>query len=163
MLRTLAALLWTACFIRYCFFVDAIVIADCEPFSGLFGVGLDGYLAVLLAQKGMWEAEIAVVLHLAFSVILLAIEVPIVRIHIGLVSRIVGDIIVGSGHLYNEWKNNVHYVANHTSQGDGIPVHELDDEEYNQLFDEKECLFIEELVVPDSTGAIYDPSRSHSC
>ena len=40
MLRTLAALLWTACFIRYCFFVDAIVIADCEPFSGLCLIGL---------------------------------------------------------------------------------------------------------------------------
>ena len=29
--RTLAALLWTASFIWYCFFVDGIVIADCEP------------------------------------------------------------------------------------------------------------------------------------
>ena len=37
--RTLAALLWTASFIRYCF-VDAIVIADCEPFSGLCLIGL---------------------------------------------------------------------------------------------------------------------------
>ena len=36
--RTLAALLWTASFIRYCF-VDAIVIADCEPFSGLCLIG----------------------------------------------------------------------------------------------------------------------------
>eukprot|EP00439_Symbiodinium_sp_Y106_P020867 s7297_g2.t1 len=97
--------------------------------------------------EGNVEAEIAVVLHLAFSVILLAIEVPILRIFIGLVSRIVGDIIVGSGNeLGQEWKNNVHYVANHTSQGDGIPVHELDDEEYNQLFDEK--------------AFIYDPSRN---
>jgi len=132
---------------HYCKWVDNVIgllnhrefvlMLVCLCLIGLFGVGLDGYLAVLLAQKGMWEAEIAVVLHLAFSVILLAIEVPILRIHIGLVSR---------NELGQEWKNNVHYVANQTSQGDGIPVHELDDEEYNQLFDEK--------------AFIYDPSRN---
>eukprot|EP00439_Symbiodinium_sp_Y106_P049768 s3048_g6.t1 len=106
---------------------------------GLFGVALDGYLALLLAKKGLWEAEVAVVLHLAFSVILLAIEVPIFQIHIGLVSR---------NELAQEWKNNLHYVANQTSMGDGVPVEELDDEEYNQLFDEK--------------AFVYDETRSHS-
>ena len=99
---------------------------------GLFGVILDGYLALLLAKKGLWEAEIAVVLHLAFSVILLAIEVPIFQIHIGLVSR---------NELAQEWKNNLNYVANQTSMGDGIPVEELDDEEYNELFDEKAFVY----------------------
>eukprot|EP00439_Symbiodinium_sp_Y106_P031058 s3835_g3.t1 len=106
---------------------------------GLFGVALDGYLALLLAKKGLWEAEVAVVLHLAFSVLLLAIEVPIFQIHIGLVSR---------NELAQEWKNNLNYVANQTSMGDGIPVEELDDEEYNQLFDEK--------------AFVYDKDRSHS-
>eukprot|EP00439_Symbiodinium_sp_Y106_P038288 s6716_g4.t1 len=86
---------------------EFVLMLVCLCLIGLFGVGLDGYLAVLLAQKGipgqgMWEAEIAVVSHLAFSVILLAIEVPILRIHIGLVSR---------NELGQEWKNNVHYVA----------------------------------------------------
>eukprot|EP00439_Symbiodinium_sp_Y106_P030254 s611_g3.t1 len=54
---------------------------------GLFGVVLDGYLALLLAQQGLWEKEVMVVSHLAYSVGLLAIELPIFRIHIGLVSR----------------------------------------------------------------------------
>ncbi|CAE7372712.1 AKR1 [Symbiodinium necroappetens] len=105
---------------------------------GLFGITLDGYLALLLAKKGLWEAEVAVVSHLAFSVGLLAIEVPIFRIHIGLVSR---------NELGHEWKNNLHYVANQTSMGDGIPVHELDDDEYNELFDQK--------------AFVYDKTRNH--
>eukprot|EP00439_Symbiodinium_sp_Y106_P061292 s1332_g9.t1 len=77
-----------------------------------FGVLLDGYVAMLLAKKGMWEAEIAGLVfaaarvsegflhlrsHLAFSVI-----VPFFRVHIGLLSR---------NELGQESKNNGHYVA----------------------------------------------------
>ena len=71
-------------------------------------------------------------MHLGFSVGLLAIEVPVFKIHIGLVSR---------NELGQEWKNNLNYVANQTSMGDGIPVEELDDEEYNHLFDEKAFVY----------------------
>ncbi|CAE7805921.1 RE2, partial [Symbiodinium microadriaticum] len=62
---------------------------------------------------------------------------PIFRIHIRLVSR---------NELGHEWKNNLHY-ANQTSMGDGIPVHELDDDEYNELFDQK--------------AFVYDKTRNH--
>ena len=114
---------------------------------GLFGVILDGYLALLLAKKGLWEAEIAVVLHLAFSVVLLAIEVPIFQTHIGLVSR---------NELAEEWKNNLNYVANQTSMGDGIPVEDLDDEEYNQLFDAKAFVY-------DKSRNRWDQGCSSNC
>ncbi|CAE7257994.1 unnamed protein product [Symbiodinium natans] len=118
---------------------------------------MDGYLAILIAKKaasgftlvifdwasfatsrqGLLQAEIMVVLHLAASLALLAIEVPIFKIHLGLVSR---------NELAQEWKHNIHYIANGTSQGDSIPVEDLDDDEYNDLFDK---------------GAfIYDPTRN---
>ncbi|CAE7243143.1 unnamed protein product [Symbiodinium microadriaticum] len=114
---------------------------------GLFGVVLDGYLAFFLAEKGLGEAEIAVALHLAFSVGLLAIEVPIFKIYIGLVSR---------NELGQEWKNNLNYVANQTSMGDGIPVEALDDEEYNQLFDEKAFIY-------DKSRNRWDQGCSSNC
>ncbi|CAE7548755.1 PFA3 [Symbiodinium sp. CCMP2592] len=112
---------------------------------GLLGVALDGYLALLLATKGLWEAEVAVVLHLAFSVVLLAIEVPIFQIHVGLVSRIV------AGQLFSDKAK-----ANQTSMGDGVPVEELDDEEYNQLFDEKAFVY-------DKTRNRWDKGWSNNC
>mmetsp|Transcript_44179 Transcript_44179/g.91306 ORF Transcript_44179/g.91306 Transcript_44179/m.91306 type:complete len:121 (+) Transcript_44179:134-496(+) len=71
---------------------------------------------------------------------------PIFRIHTGLVSR---------NELCQEWKNNVHYVANQTSQGDGIPVEELDDEEY-QLFDEKAFIY-------DESRNRWDKGWSNNC
>ncbi|CAE7329494.1 Prim2, partial [Symbiodinium sp. CCMP2456] len=116
---------------------EFVVLLVCLCMTGLFGIVLDGSLALLLAQKGMWEEEIAVVSHLAFSVGLLAIEVPIFRIHIGLVSR---------NELAAEWRHHDNYVANNTSQGDCIPVQELDVEEYNQLY--------------DAQAFIYDKSRN---
>ncbi|CAE7666230.1 unnamed protein product [Symbiodinium sp. CCMP2592] len=52
--------------------------------------------------------------------------------------------------------SNVHYVANQTSQGDRIPVEELDDEEYNQLFDEKACIY-------DESRNRWDKGWSNNC
>eukprot|EP00435_Cladocopium_sp_Y103_P001790 s7034_g1.t1 len=37
--------------------------------------------------------------------------------------------------MAQEWKKNEHYVANNTTIGDNIPVEELDDDEYNEIFD----------------------------
>ena len=48
--------------------------------------------------------------------------------------------------LGKEWKNHWHYVANATSMGDNIYVHDLDDDEFNDLL--------------DSGAFIYDPSRN---
>ena len=93
---------------------------------GVLGVAMDGYVAILLVQKGLLEAEIFVALHLAFSLALLAIEVPMLKIHCGLVSR---------NELAQEWKQAIHYVA-HNSKGERVPVEDLDDEEHNDLFDQ---------------------------
>ena len=81
---------------------------------------------LLIAEKGFYEFEIVVALHLGYSVALLAIDGPIFKIHFGLISR---------NETAQEWKKNEHYVANNTSIGDNVPVEDLTDDEYNELFD----------------------------
>jgi len=114
---------------------------------GVLGLVIDLWLAILIAQKGFMESEIIVALHLAYSVALLAIDWPICRIHLGLVSR---------NELAQEWKKNENYVANNTTLGDNIPVEELDDEEYNELFDK-------EAFVYDKTRNPFDHGCPTNC
>ena len=80
---------------------------------GVLGILIDLWLAVLIGEKGFMESEIIVAFHLAYSVALLAIVGPIAKIHWGLITR---------NEMAQEWKKNLHYVANNTSQGDNIPV-----------------------------------------
>ena len=93
---------------------------------GVLGIMVDIWLAILIAEKGFFESEIVVALHLGYSVALLAIDGPIFKIHFGLISR---------NEMAQEWKRNEHYVANNTSIGDNVPVEDLEDDEYNELFD----------------------------
>ena len=37
--------------------------------------------------------------------------------------------------MAQEWKKNEHYVANNTRIGDNVPVEDLEDDKYNELFD----------------------------
>ena len=60
------------------------------------------------------------------AVALLAIDGPIFKIHFGLILR---------NEMAQEWKKNEHYVANNTRIGDNVPVEDLEDDEYNELFD----------------------------
>ncbi|CAE7405728.1 PFA3 [Symbiodinium sp. CCMP2592] len=124
---------------------EFVVMLVCLCVIGLFGVILDVYLALLLAQKGMWEDEIAVVSHLAFSVGLLAIEGPIFKIHIGLVSR---------NELGQEWKHHTFYVV--ARDGNLVPVDDLDVDEYNQLFDSKAFIY-------DSSRNRWDNGWTNNC
>eukprot|EP00434_Breviolum_minutum_P002386 symbB.v1.2.002110.t1/scaffold114.1/size323002/16 len=93
---------------------------------GVLGIMVDIWLAILITEKGFYEFEIVVALHLGYSVALLAIDGPIFKIHFGLISR---------NETAQEWKKNEHYVANNTSIGDNVPVEDLEDDEYNELFD----------------------------
>ncbi|CAJ1372344.1 unnamed protein product [Effrenium voratum] len=114
---------------------------------GLLGIVIDLWLAVLIAEKGFMDSEIVVVLHLAYSIALLFIEWPICRIHVGLVSR---------NETAQEWKKNENYVANNTSLGDKVPVEELDDDEYNELFDK-------DAFVYDRTRNPFDKGAASNC
>ena len=93
---------------------------------GVLGIMVDIWLAILIAEKGFFKFEIVVALHLGYSVALLAIDWPIFKIHFGLISR---------NEMAQEWKKKEHYVANNTSIGDNVPVEDLEDDEYNELFD----------------------------
>eukprot|EP00434_Breviolum_minutum_P040673 symbB.v1.2.036153.t1/scaffold5038.1/size31584/1 len=54
---------------------------------GVLGIMVDIWLAILIAEKGLFKFEIVVALHLGYSVALLAIDWPIFKIHFGLISR----------------------------------------------------------------------------
>ena len=96
----------------------------------VLGIVVDALLTVLIiARNGLMEStktNIILALHFVYSVILLKLVLPIIRIHIGLISR---------NEMGIEWKNHRHNVANDTSRGDNIYVHELDDEEFNELLE----------------------------
>ncbi|CAE7572379.1 zdhhc7 [Symbiodinium sp. CCMP2592] len=112
--------------------------------SGVLGLAVDTYLALVMAFKVPWQTCM-ILLHLAFCIALLAIEVPMLQIHIGLISR---------NELAYEWVSKINYVAFNTTQGDGIPVGVLDVEEYNELFDE---------FVYDRERNPWDHGRSVNC
>ena len=93
----------------------------------MLGIIVDIWLAILIAEKG-WEGLLWVWDHCgaSFAVALLAIDGPIFKIHFGLISR---------NEMAQEWKKNEHYVANNTRIGDNVPVEDLEDDKYNELFD----------------------------
>eukprot|EP00913_Durusdinium_trenchii_P031391 g29391.t1 len=92
---------------------------------------MDLWVAILLAEEGSLDAEVAVALHLGYSVALLAVAGPIMKIHFGLISR---------NELAQEWRSNQHY-ANNTSKGDNVYVEELSDDEFNEIFDRGEFIY----------------------
>lgn len=90
------------------------------------GMVVDTSVAILTARDGFIGMLVIVLLHLAYSLVLCGIVAPMFNIHIGLVSR---------SELAQEWKTNKHCIAKSSSQGENVPVHDLDDDEYNELFD----------------------------
>jgi len=99
--------------------------------GGLVAIGACGCL-VDVALLGMslwgkrWVTAFFLLLHLVYSVILCSLAGPILRLHIGFVSR---------NELANEWKRNDFYVITSTRTGKTIPVNELSDDEFNERFD----------------------------
>eukprot|EP00435_Cladocopium_sp_Y103_P044623 s528_g12.t1 len=109
----------------------------CALGGNQLGIAVDIYLAVLIAEKGFLASEIIVasipqsrdervVLTLSGFLASEIIVAPILKIHVGLISR---------NEMAQEWKKNEHYVANNTTIGDKIPVEELDDDEQLQHVD----------------------------
>jgi len=93
---------------------------------GALGAVSDVLLTISLVHRGFWGTELLLALHLAYSVALLALAGPILRIHAGLVSR---------NELAAEWKRNEFYVARSARSGESVPANDLDDDEFNALFD----------------------------
>merc|ERR1712060_690197 len=77
-----------------------------------------------------------IALHLFYSVGLAGLAGPILKIHLGLVSR---------NEVAHEWKKNIHYIVRRSKQGEeNVPVNYLSDDEFNQQFD----------------SFLYDPSKN---
>jgi len=93
---------------------------------GAIGVAVDVLLAISVAGKGFWQTELVLAMHLGYSVALLALAGPILRIHIGLVVR---------NETASEWKRNDFYVARSAKHGADVPVNDLSDDEFNASFD----------------------------
>ena len=111
------------------------------------GIVIDLWVAVLVVKEGVLQSAILVALHLAYSSALLAIEGPMLKIHAGLISR---------NETAQEWKKKQNYVANDTSLGDDVPVDQLDDDEYNELFDQ-------DAFVYDRTRNPFDKGIPSNC
>lgn len=108
--------------------------------TGLVVIAVAGLLldvalvAVLWYQVGMdmldapklKSATAPVLAHLAYSGILLFYAGPILKIHMGLVSR---------NELASEWKRNEFYVAVSAKRGIMVPANDLSDDEFNSLFE----------------------------
>jgi len=92
----------------------------------VLGSLVDAVLALSMLSRGFWIDEMLVVLHLIYSIGMLALAYPILRIHVGLVSR---------NELAAEWKRNDFYVAEKSKKGENVSVNELSDDEFNHLFD----------------------------
>jgi hypothetical protein len=72
-------------------------------------------------------------------------ELPILKIHAGLISR---------NELASEWKRNDFYIAKRCKRGVNVQVNELSDDEFNELFDEFEY---------DERRNNYDKGRCKNC
>lgn len=91
----------------------------------VLGTAIDLVALIAVFSRGTWPARVAVILHIFYSVVLMFLAGPILRIHVGLVCR---------NELANEWKRNDFYVVT-GKHGGKISVNELSDEEFNARFD----------------------------
>merc|ERR1712205_149191 len=76
---------------------------------GVVGAIIDAILVYWLAVQGSFGTEwIFIGLHSAYSIALLYLGGPILKIHIGLVRR---------NELANEWKSNINYMVSKAKRG----------------------------------------------
>lgn len=79
--------------------------------------------SLLSSSRWRWPEDGFVIGHLCYSAILTGLVAPILKIHVGLVTR---------NELACEWKHNEFYVIR--KEGSETPVAELTDEEFNDRF-----------------------------
>lgn len=105
----------------------------------ILGSVLDVLLLFYLLRAHMnshqWVSFSITLLHFMYSVALLMLAAPILRLHVGFISR---------NELAAEWKRNIFYVVPGSRADEFIPVNDLSDDEFNEQFD----------------SFIYDPSRN---
>lgn len=94
---------------------------------GVTGSMLDIVLIVLISRDGShWGKAFLLIMHLSYSAIVVALAGPILRQHVGFVAR---------NELCDDWKRNRFQVATSARTGESVPVNDLSDDEFNELFD----------------------------
>eukprot|EP00927_Polykrikos_kofoidii_P024189 TRINITY_DN22059_c0_g1_i2.p1 TRINITY_DN22059_c0_g1~~TRINITY_DN22059_c0_g1_i2.p1 ORF type:complete len:359 (-),score=44.17 TRINITY_DN22059_c0_g1_i2:89-1165(-) len=103
---------------------------------GIVGIAILGFLFDVcclvylhnLHREGAYSllSTYIVYVHMAYSGAVWWLAGPILRIHVGLISR---------NELAFEWKENFHYVVLESRKGPNWPVDDLSDDEHNELFD----------------------------
>merc|ERR1711957_1020782 len=95
---------------------------------GVLGSILDVALVICVGRQGSnWMKGLLIIMHLMYSVVIVALAFPILRLHIGFISR---------NELASEWKRNDFYVVESAKRGGGkVSVNDLSDDEFNERFD----------------------------
>lgn len=93
---------------------------------GFFGAIVDMVLFIVTVMEWEWVSKICILLHTFYSMVILFLAGPILKIHIGLISR---------NELAAEWKRNDFYVIKREGESKVIPVNDLSDDEFNTRFD----------------------------
>lgn len=112
---------------------------------GVIGFGLDAVLLLACVSRGHWSDVFVLMLHLIYSFVVTGLGGPILRMHIGFVSR---------NELANEWKLNYNYVINRLRTGERVPVNDLNDNEFNERFESFEY---------DETRNVWDQGLVPNC
>lgn len=93
---------------------------------GAFGCLVDVILFFHVAAGGTWQEVIFLILHFGYSMTIVVMAGPILRLHIGFISR---------NELANDWKKSTFYCVQSNRTGQKIYVNDLSDEEFNERFD----------------------------
>ena len=106
---------------------EFIVMVTGLVILGIAGSLLDTALVLVISRKGGdFLTAFLLVMHLVYDIMVLTLAYPILRLHIGFISR---------NELANEWKRNDFYVITSARTGKVVPVNDLSDDEHNERFD----------------------------
>jgi len=94
---------------------------------GSIGVVVDAVLLLTSASGGRWSDILVLLIHGMYSLCIVALGGPILRLHVGFISR---------NELANDWKKNSFYIVqSKRTPGKLVPVDDLSDGEFNDRFD----------------------------
>lgn len=95
---------------------------------GFLGIFVDVITMIALLRQGATSVLHSAIcaMHLMYSCVLTTVAGPILKIHIGLVSR---------NEVACEWRMKSHYIVKSCKKGENIGVNELSDDEFNGLYE----------------------------
>lgn len=105
---------------------EFVIMLVCFCISIIFDIVVDVISIYWSASQANAAYTVIIVLHLGYSMVFAYLVVPILRLHLGFISR---------NELANEWKRDLYYIVHDSRTGKPVWVKELDAEDFNDLFD----------------------------